>query len=84
MTARDFNDIGRESGPEGVRERSVLSAGTSDLFWPKDGQIAIIDLDRDGHPEIWFANEAGDLWQFDPTRSPGLTCISRTTEVSSG
>ena len=35
--------------------------GTGELFWPKDGQMAVMDLDGNGHPEIWFANTAGAL-----------------------
>lgn len=64
-------------GSEGVRERTVLAHGTGELFWPKDGQMALMDLDEDGHPEIWFANTAGGLWRFDASQSPPLKRIAQ-------
>jgi hypothetical protein len=56
-------------GPGCIRERVVIAQGTSELYWPKDGQIAVMDLDGDGGHEVWFANTAGGLWRLDPTRS---------------
>jgi hypothetical protein len=64
-------------GPGGIRERTVLAQGTGELFWPKDGQMAVMDLDADGHPEIWFANTAGGLWRFDESQSPTMTRIAQ-------
>jgi hypothetical protein len=32
-------------GPEGIRERTVLAQGISELLWPRDGQYAVHDLD---------------------------------------
>ena len=64
-------------GPEGVRERTVLAEGTGNLYWPMDGQMAIMDLDRDGHPEIWFSNTAGGLWRYDESRSPAMKRIAQ-------
>jgi hypothetical protein len=64
-------------GPDRVRERTVLAQGTGGLFWPKDGQIAVMDLDGDGHPEIWFANNAGGLWRFDASQTPALARVAQ-------
>jgi hypothetical protein len=62
-------------GPEGIRSRTVLAQGTGELFWPKDGQMTVMDLDGDGYPEIWFANTAGGLWRYDDSHSPPLARI---------
>jgi hypothetical protein len=64
-------------GPRGIRERTVVAQGTGELFWPKDGQMALMDLDGNGHPEIWFANTAGGLWRFDASRSPAMVRIAQ-------
>jgi hypothetical protein len=64
-------------GPGSVRERTVLAQGTGDLFWPKDNQMAVMDLDGNGHPEIWFANTAGGLWRFDASQSPPMARIAQ-------
>jgi hypothetical protein len=65
-------------GAEGVRERTVIAQGTGELFWPKDGQIAVMDLDGDGRPEVWFANTAGGLWCLDAT---GARAPARIAQV---
>lgn len=62
-------------GPEGVREREVLGRGKAIELWPKDGQMGLADLDRDGRPELWFATDSGNLWRHDPTRPKSLTRV---------
>ncbi len=79
--------LGREGGdsvivryrlaPEGVRERTVLAHGTSGIYWPKDGQIALMDLDGDGRREVWFANSAGGLWCIDGARGSAPVRIAQ-------
>jgi hypothetical protein len=64
-------------GPGCVRERTVLGQGTSELFWPKDGQMAVMDLDGNGHPEIWFANTAGGLWRCEASPRPAMVRIAQ-------
>jgi hypothetical protein len=64
-------------GPETVRERTVLAQGTVDLFWPNDNQMTVLDLDSDGHPEVWFANTAGGLWRYDESGSPPMARIAQ-------
>jgi hypothetical protein len=56
-------------GPGCIRERTVIGRGTGELYWPRDGQIAVMDLDGDGSREVWFANTAGGLWRLDATQS---------------
>ncbi len=67
-------------GPEGVRSREVIARGKSDLLWPGDGQTALLDMDQNGHPEVWFAASSGNLWRYDPTQATALarvlTCSS--------
>jgi hypothetical protein len=64
-------------GPGCIRERTTITQGTSELFWPKDGQIAVMDLEDDGHSEVWFANTAGELWRLDATQSPALARVAQ-------
>jgi hypothetical protein len=64
-------------GPGCIRERTVLAQGTGELFWPKDGQMAVMDLDGNGHPEIWFANTAGGLWRFEASPTPAMVRIAQ-------
>jgi hypothetical protein len=64
-------------GADCIRERTVLAQGTGGLAWPRDGQITVMDLDGNGHSEIWFANTAGELWCIDATQSPALARIAQ-------
>jgi hypothetical protein len=68
-------------GPEGIRERTVLAQGISELLWPRDGQYAVHDLDADGQPEIWFTNAEGGLWRIDPSPAPA---VKRIAQVKGG
>jgi hypothetical protein len=52
--------------PEGVCERTVVGHGTADDLWPRDGQMALIDLDGDGKAEVWNAAGSGNLWRYEP------------------
>jgi FG-GAP repeat len=64
-------------GPEGVRERTVLALGTKASLWPCDGQMALMDMDEDGHPELWFVNGTGTLWRHDESQSEPLVRIAQ-------
>jgi hypothetical protein len=64
-------------GPEGIRERRLLGQGTVAALWPADGQMAVMDLDRDGHPEVWFVNGSGTLYRHDGSQSGSLVRVTQ-------
>ena len=39
--------------------------------------MAVMDLDGNGYPEIWFANNAGGLWRFDESQSSAMVRIAQ-------
>ena len=68
-------------GPEGVRERVVIGRGDAGSLWPDDGQAAMLDMDRDGTPEVWFATHSGNLWRYDAS---GSTALRRVFHIEGG
>ena len=62
-------------GPDGVTERTEIAQGDSGELWPVDVQMALADMDRDGHSEVWFATTSGRLWRYDPARDPSPTHV---------
>ena len=68
-------------GHEGVHSREVIANGKSDLFWPSDGQTALLDMDADGRPEVWFAASSGNLWRYDPTQPTALARVLKTSSL---
>lgn len=68
-------------GPEGVRSREEIARGKADLLWPSDGQTALLDMDADGRPEVWFAAGSGNLWRYDPSQPTALERILKTSSL---
>lgn len=62
-------------GPEGVRRRTVLGKGAAADLFPTDGQMALMDMNRDGRPEVWSTTGSGNLWRYDPAQAPRLTRV---------
>lgn len=50
----------------GVTERTVIASGDAGVLWPDDGQVAVLDMDGDFRPEVWFAARSGNLYRYDP------------------
>jgi len=50
---------------DGVSERTVIARGDAGSLWPDDGQVAVVDMDADGRPEVWFGAKSGNLWRYD-------------------
>jgi hypothetical protein len=61
---------------EGLRERTVVARGDADQLWPRDGQMALADIDQDGNVEVWFVACSGNLWRYQPNHSPSVTHVS--------
>ena len=49
----------------GVTERTVLAVGPAGLLWADDAQAAVVDLNRNGRPELWFATRSGHLYRHE-------------------
>lgn len=69
ISGGDAEMIRYRLGPEGVRQREVLSTGPASQLWSDDGQFTTGDLDGNGTPELWFGTSGGQLWQYDPGQS---------------
>jgi hypothetical protein len=60
---------------DGVSERTVIARGDAEQLWPRDGQMALADVDQDGEMEVWFAAAIGNVWRYQPNQSPAVTQV---------
>ena len=81
LSGGDCEVIRYHLGPEGVRARQVVARGKTDLLWPNDGQTALVDMDADGHPEVYFATDSGNLWQYTPDQAKPLARILKDSSL---
>lgn len=61
-----------------VVHRQLIGEGPSGRLWSSDGQVALVDTDGRGGPEVWSTGAEGYVWRFDPAVPDlGMKCILR-------
>jgi len=59
-----------------VVHRQLIGEGPSGRLWSSDGQVALVDTDGRGGPEVWATGAEGYVWRFDPAKPDlGMKCI---------
>lgn len=64
----------------GHRTRLPLMCGSTHDMWPLENQIAIVDVERQGRPAIWFASGSGNLWRHSGKPGEAAKRILRVPE----